>query len=85
MKTNPNEPLNCNNGNGYYNDEFNHTHAGIGLTKREYFAAMAMQGLQASNFENGGQVPYDIFTIAKIAVEQADCLIKALNTETGEG
>lgn len=79
MKTNPNEPLNCNNGNGFYNDEFNHTHAGIGLTKREYFAAMAMQGLQASNFENGSQF------IAKIAVEQADCLIKALNTEMEEG
>ena len=51
----------------------------MGLSRREYFAAMAMQGLQASNFENGSQF------IAKIAVEQADCLIKALNTEMEEG
>jgi hypothetical protein len=44
-----------------------------GLTKREYFAAMAMQGLIA--WPTGTQ------DIAAEAVEHADALIKALNTE----
>ncbi len=44
-----------------------------GLTKREYFAAMAMQGLLASNNDN--------FTkpLAEYSVEKADQLINALN------
>ena len=60
-----------------------------GLTKREYFAAMAMQGLlPASNLDlsdddrdefDGQTVGY---IIAKFAVEYADALIKQL--EQGE-
>ena len=43
-----------------------------GLTKREYFAAMAMQGLIARE-------PNSIEYIAFYAVDLADELIKALN------
>lgn len=43
-----------------------------GLTKREYFAAMAMQGLIAS-----GKVSID--HVADISVFYADSLIKSLN------
>jgi len=43
-----------------------------GLTKREYFAAMAMQGLLAGD-------SYSTLDIAKLAVDQADRLINELN------
>lgn len=45
-----------------------------GLTKREYFAAMAMQGLLAKIGNRTGK----IYTIID-AVKHADALIKALN------
>jgi hypothetical protein len=47
-----------------------------GLTKREYFAAMAMQGL-AGSFAELGRSHSQI--IAKCAVEISDALIEALN------
>lgn len=47
----------------------------IGLTKREYFAAMAMQGLCA----NPEWVDISEQTIAQCALVQADALIKQLN------
>lgn len=50
-----------------------------GLTKREYFAAMAMQGLCSNH------LVYDIVTdeqLANVAVINADALINALNTTT---
>lgn len=46
-----------------------------GLTKREYFAAMAMQGM--STYENGHTVEID----CKLAVKYADALINALNEQ----
>lgn len=52
-----------------------------GLTKREYFAAMAMQGFNSVNS------PWRSITddrnrfFAQWAVEQADALIAALNAE----
>ena len=47
-----------------------------GLTKREYFAAMAMQGLWQSTTDQN----YDKYhVIADMAVKQADALIHALN------
>lgn len=46
-----------------------------GLTKREYFAAMAMQGLLARN-ETG-----TVEQFTAIAVTAADALIEALNKE----
>ena len=45
-----------------------------GLTKREYFAAMAMQGL-CSHQDIGNK---DATRIARLAVEQADELLKQL-------
>jgi len=54
-----------------------------GLTKREYFAAMAMQGMlqMGAQTENGGLTrhPNDL---AKLAINQADALIEALNQKT---
>lgn len=50
-----------------------------GLTKREYFAALAMQGILARGpFQ--GQDPADEF-VAKWSVDSADALIDALNKE----
>lgn len=46
-----------------------------GLTKREYFAAMAMQGL----LSNDSLQPDHL---AKLSVAQADALIYALNQKT---
>ena len=45
----------------------------LGLTKREYFAGLAMQGYT-------GQL--DIESIAKWSVEMADALLKALETKS---
>lgn len=48
-----------------------------GLTKREYFAAMAMQGLLLSTGMD------DSYTnTARVAVKQADALIVSLNAES---
>jgi hypothetical protein len=83
MKTKPNEPLNCNNGNGFWNDEMNRTHAGIGLTKREYFAAMIFQGILSgvSGVEaHSGAHPA---SWSETAVDAADALIEALNKIKG--
>jgi len=46
-----------------------------GLTKREYFAAMSMQGLNAHPEDWSAE------NTARYAVEQADALIAALNKE----
>lgn len=48
-----------------------------GLTKRELFAAMAMQGFLADS-DRGGSDP----TIVRRSVSAADALIEALNKET---
>ena len=47
-----------------------------GLTKREYFAAMAMQG-----FLSEGEVS-EIKTIAVLSVQMADALIEQLNKQS---
>ncbi|NJO73319.1 MAG: hypothetical protein HC833_05840 [Leptolyngbyaceae cyanobacterium RM1_406_9] len=51
-----------------------------GLTKREYFAAMAMQGLIAADtdFEKTA------LEVSRWAVSQADSLIERLNETVGE-
>lgn len=48
-----------------------------GLSKREYFAAIALQGLMANSrfYESAGMVPHEF---AKKAVQHADALIAAL-------
>lgn len=47
-----------------------------GLTKREYFASMAMQG-----FLSEGEVS-EIKTIAVLSVQMADALIEQLNKQS---
>lgn len=78
-KTNRNEPINTEH--GIWNDEKSHTHSGRGLTKREYFAALAMQGFTAT-------APFQVDSVNKYielravdAVHAADALIEALNKE----
>lgn len=45
-----------------------------GLTKREYFAGLAMQGMMASKFWG----EFSANGMASIALEQADALLKEL-------
>ena len=62
----------------FYTDEYNINTPQEGLTKREYFAAMAMQGLLAND-----KVEHKYCVIS--AVEYADDLIEQLNkTKTNE-
>lgn len=49
-----------------------------GLTKREWFAAMAMQGFLANSYSDGTTRPLSTVNrheIANMAVEQADALM----------
>ncbi len=80
VKTNPDESVSPEDKR--YLPRFN-TH-GYGLTKREYFAALAMQGLQTSNFEELLERDMDVHKIARIALEQADALIEELNKKTSK-
>jgi hypothetical protein len=48
-----------------------------GLIKREYFAAMAMQGMLANSAE--GNTEWDYNTIAKHSCIAADALVEQLN------
>lgn len=53
----------------------------LAITRREYFAAMAMQGLLANSYSNGHSMPYSEATgeeIAVMAVRTADELVKKL-------
>lgn len=50
-----------------------------GMTKRELFAAMAMQGLAAA----GGYNPTEHDNVAHWAVKQADALLTALDQTHG--
>lgn len=50
---------------------------GGGLSKREYFAAMAMQGLLACN-------QHGVITVCEGAVEYADALIRRLSRSNEE-
>ena len=77
MNTKSNEPVHP---HVYPHPEFGHMHLmESGLTKREYFAAMALQGyISATPPESNWPSPNEA---AKDAVEFADALIKALNDE----
>lgn len=55
------------------------TVTGTGLTKRELFAAMAMQGLGAHPAGSAGQWP----DLARDAVAAADALLAALDAPSG--
>lgn len=52
--------------------------AGDGLTIRQYFAAMAMQGLCTTYFKDAVVKPY---LLANLSVQFADTLISELNKE----
>ena len=57
------------------------------ITRRDYFAAMAMQGLLANSFADGVNQPLSTATPAEIAAmarDQADHLINELDTKKGE-
>ncbi len=64
MKTEPHSPIN----------PIPNSYHGHGLTKREHFAALAMQGY-LSNSEL--QIPFELLGMASIKI--ADALIAALN------
>jgi nitrogenase subunit NifH len=66
-ETNPNEPINM--------VEYNNNYISTGLTKREYFAAKAMQGIIA----NKDGLDIKIERIVESAVDIADALIEELN------
>ena len=77
MKTNPNEPINV-----LTEEQTDRIDAGVkiytGLTKREYFAAMAMQGLIV---KYQGQMVGEA-AITRDAVSYSDALIKCLKRTT---
>ena len=76
-KTTPNEPINpIVETNSYPYGEVRMECTFAGLTKREYFAGLAMQGILA-NPNNDGNPKY----AAKHSVECSEELIKALNNE----
>ena len=58
-----------------YGDANDLNYSSCGLTKREYFAAMAMQGLCAIN------APMEIKDIAVWSTHMADALIEQLNKQ----
>jgi hypothetical protein len=60
-----------------YGNEDDIKYQSCGLTKREYFAAMAMQGLLTS-----GMNVYKYDEVASVSVLHADELIKQLNETT---
>ena len=63
-------------------EQLNHQfdYGAFGLTKREYFAAMALSGFCS---KEGSQVRDFRGKIAQEAVEMADALIEALNESPG--
>jgi len=67
MKTNPNEPI--------HTIEYNNNYISNGLTKREYFAVMALQGI----ISNKDGLDIKIERIVESAVDTADALIEELN------
>lgn len=57
----------------------------LDITRRDYFASMALQGLLANSFSDGINQPLSTASsteIAAMAVEQADRLIAALAHDT---
>lgn len=81
MKTNPNDPMcpaKVGFSDGIQQESFqsdNTVGTYMGLTKREYFAAMALQGLIPWN--KSGKIDPDSY--AMLAVACADALIQELN------
>lgn len=62
-----------------HNDSINYDgHQNFGLTKREYFAGLAMQGMLA-NVQTQPLSATTRHEIARLAMDQADALIACLN------
>jgi hypothetical protein len=59
------------------NGEINIEEYPYGLTKREYFAAKAMQGIFASNAEHDHKDEHIFDAVAEAAYKQADAMLKA--------
>lgn len=77
MKTNPNEPINPVELQHQDHEMLAKDYGQFkGLTKREYFAAMAMQGLLVNGMQLGMTHEEEI---SKQAVVYADALISELN------
>lgn len=72
MKTNPNDPINSVIVNG---------HGDSGLTKREYFAAMAMQGVLANPTTVASYTIKDTNDLAEVCLKLTEALITELNKE----
>ena len=89
MKTEPNHPVSLVDNNEQYcltTDKHGNSTPAYGLTKREYFVAMAMQGMLANSASQDAlnQKPLSYANaaeIAEMACWQADALITALNKE----
>jgi hypothetical protein len=75
QQTKGNDPISATQ--EYHSKNFGVVLAKTGLTKREYFAAMAMQGMCA----NPDYTRNSPSVIAEWSVKQADALIEALNKE----
>jgi hypothetical protein len=73
VKTKPNEPI--------HTIEYNNNYISNGLTKREYFAAIAMQGIIA----NKDGLDIKIERIVESAVDTADALIEELSKTNNNG
>ena len=74
MKTNPNDPINAVLDTNYREGIPTLENRYEGITKREYFAAIAMQGLLAGNW-------FSTIELFPMSVKMADDLIKQLNQE----
>lgn len=72
MKTNPNDPINV-----MYEEPNVNEHNG-GLTKREYFAVMILQGLVSDPVLSTNKTPLET---AHIAMVYVDALIQELNKD----
>jgi len=84
MKTEPNEPINSSTETYYYGseDQFSKQIFHEGLTKREYFASIAMQSTFGIERESSDSHELDIVDrVALRSVRMADALINALNKE----
>ncbi len=92
MSTDPNDPINP--VTKYDSQRYEggqrsvNPHLAGGLTKREYFAVMALQGILANGYMletsvQSGQLGGETLKVHRIAVDAADSLIRELNKPAG--
>lgn len=81
MTTSPNSPAFGFSETDYFDDQPIGSTTYPGLTKREYFAALAMQGLLAADAPADAVDLWKPRLLGTLAVERADALIAALNGE----